>query len=140
MMLSLACDHVAAFTLWPHGPERTTVFCDFLFHPEEMAKAGFDPSDAVDFWDLVNWQDWAICKRVQQGSSSRMHKFGYYAPMEDLSLDIRNYVLSRLKWSAAATGVDTASQLLISECPAHYTQGVAKLLKNYSPSSRRIPP
>lgn len=96
MMLSLACDHVAAFTLWPHGPERTTVLCDFLFHPEEMAKAGFDPSDAVDFWDLVNWQDWAICKRVQQGSSSRMHKFGYYAPMEDLSLDIRRYVLDRL--------------------------------------------
>jgi len=96
MMLSLACDHVAAFTLWPHGPERTTVFCDFLFHPEEMAKAGFDPSDAVDFWDLVNWQDWAICKRVQQGSSSRMHKFGYYAPMEDLRLDIRRYVLDRL--------------------------------------------
>jgi Rieske 2Fe-2S family protein len=97
MMLSLACDHVAAFTLWPVGPRRTDIICDFLFHPEEMRKPDFDPADAVDFWDLVNRQDWAICERVQQGTSSRVQQFGYYAPMEDLSLDIRRYVLERLK-------------------------------------------
>jgi Rieske 2Fe-2S family protein len=96
MMLSLACDHVAAFTLWPNGPKQTTVICDFLFHPEEMKKADFNPSDAVDFWDLVNRQDWEICKRVQQGLGTRVHEIGYYAPMEDLSLDIRRYVLERL--------------------------------------------
>jgi phenylpropionate dioxygenase-like ring-hydroxylating dioxygenase large terminal subunit len=97
LMLSLACEHVAAFTLWPHGPNRTTVICDFLFHPEEMKKPEFNPADAVDFWDLVNRQDWAICERVQQGTASRVHWFGYYAPLEDLSLDIRKYVLERLK-------------------------------------------
>ena len=97
LMLSLACDHAAAFTLWPLSPERTRVHCDFLFHPEEMAKTNFDASDCVDFWDLVNRQDWEICKRVQQGIRSRVHRFGYYAPMEDLSLDIRKYVLNRLK-------------------------------------------
>jgi Rieske 2Fe-2S family protein len=96
MMLSLACDHAAAFTLWPIGPKQTTVVCDFLFHPDEMNKAGFDARDAVDFWDLVNRQDWEICKRVQQGLGARVHKFGYYAPMEDMSLDIRRYVLERL--------------------------------------------
>jgi glycine betaine catabolism A len=96
MMLSLACDHAAAFTLWPVGPKQTTVICDFLFHPGEMKKAGFDPSDSVDFWDLVNRQDWEICKRVQQGIETRVHEFGYYAPMEDLSLDIRRYVLGKL--------------------------------------------
>jgi|SRR5208283_3589383 len=97
LMLSLACDHVAAFTLWPKSATRTTVICDFLFHPEEMNKPDFAPSDAVDFWDLVNRQDWEICKRVQQGTQSRVHEHGYYAPMEDLSLDIRRYVLDRLK-------------------------------------------
>jgi Rieske 2Fe-2S family protein len=95
-MLSLAAEHVAAFTLWPQGPARTHVICDFLFHPEEMGRLDFDSSDAVDFWDLINQQDWAICKRVQQGISARVHKFGYYAPMEDLSLDIRRYVTERL--------------------------------------------
>jgi glycine betaine catabolism A len=96
MMLSLACDHVAVFSLWPQSPQRTRVVCDFLFHPEEMKRSDFDPSDAVDFWDLVNRQDWEICKRVQQGTGSRVHAHGYYAPMEDLSLDIRRYVLERL--------------------------------------------
>jgi Rieske 2Fe-2S family protein len=96
LMISLACDHVAAFLLWPVAPDRTRVECRFLFHPEEMAKPAFSPWDAVEFWDLVNRQDWAICERVQKGISSRVHQFGYYAPMEDPSLDIRNYVVERL--------------------------------------------
>ena len=96
LMVSLACDHVAAFLLWPLAPDRTHIVCNFLFHPEEIAKPAFDPADAVQFWDLVNRQDWAICERVQSGVSSRVHKFGYYAPMEDPSLDIRNYVIKHL--------------------------------------------
>jgi glycine betaine catabolism A len=96
LMLSMSPDHVTVFTLWPNGPGRTVIDCDFLFHPEEMASLGFDPSDAVEFWDLVNRQDWRICESVQQGMSSRVFRFGYYAPMEDLSLDIRRYVGERL--------------------------------------------
>lgn len=95
-MLSLSADHVAAFTLWPHGPLRTTVVCDFLFHPAAVANADFDPSDAVDFWDLVNRQDWAICENVQRGMDSRIFEYGYYAPMESWSLDIRRYIGERL--------------------------------------------
>jgi Rieske 2Fe-2S family protein len=29
---------------------------------------------------------------VQQGMQSRVHEHGYYAPMEDASLDIRRYI------------------------------------------------
>jgi Rieske 2Fe-2S family protein len=96
LFVSLSPEHVAAFLLWPIGPGRTRIVCDFLFHPEEMARADFDPSDAVEFWDLVNRQDWAICEEVQRGLASRVHRFGYYAPMEDLSLDIRRYVTDRI--------------------------------------------
>ncbi len=95
-MLSLSADHVAAFTLWPRDPERTTIVCDFLFHPDEMARPGFDPSDAVIFWDLVNRQDWTICEGVQQGMRSRRFEHGFYAPMESWSLDIRRYIRERL--------------------------------------------
>ena len=95
-MLSLSADHVAAFTLWPCSPTRTTIACDFLFDPAEMAKPDFDPSDAVNFWDLVNRQDWAICEGVQRGMRSRVFEHGYYAPMESWSLDIRRYVRDRL--------------------------------------------
>ncbi|MGQ0797119.1 MAG: aromatic ring-hydroxylating oxygenase subunit alpha [Methanobacteriota archaeon] len=96
LFVSLSPDHVAAFTLWPVGPGDTRVVCDFLFHPDEVARPGFDPSDAVDFWDLINRQDWAICERVQSGMRSRIFRQGYYAPMEDLSLDIRRYVGDRI--------------------------------------------
>jgi Rieske 2Fe-2S family protein len=96
MLLSLSCDHVAAFLLWPQGPERTRIVCNFLFHPSEMQKTGFDPSDAIDFWDRINREDWTVCERVQAGLRSRVHHFGYYAPMEDASVDIRRYVLKRL--------------------------------------------
>jgi Rieske 2Fe-2S family protein len=97
LLLSLSADHVAAFTLWPHGPASTTIVCDFLFHPDEMARETFDPSDAVEFWDLVNRQDWRVCEGVQQGMSSRVFRYGYFAPMEDLNLDIRRYVGERLR-------------------------------------------
>lgn len=95
-MLSLAAEHVTAYSLWPGGPAQTTIVCDFLFHPDEMAKPGFDPSDAVDFWDLVNQQDWNICENVQSGMRSRAFTHGYYAPMEDFSLDIRRYIAAHL--------------------------------------------
>jgi Rieske 2Fe-2S family protein len=106
LMISLSADHVAAFTLLPRAADRTLVVVDFLFHPDEMARPGFDPSDAVEFWDLVNRQDWAVCEGVQDGMTSRRFRFGWYAPMEDLSLDIRRYVRERLGQEAIALGPD----------------------------------
>ena len=32
--------------------------------------AGFDPSDAVEFWDLTNRQDWHVCELQQRGTRS----------------------------------------------------------------------
>jgi Rieske 2Fe-2S family protein len=97
LFLSVACDHVAAFLLQPRGAEHTDIVCHFLFESHETAKPDFDPSDAVDFWDLVNRQDWAVCESVQQGMRSRVHVQGYYAPMEDWNLDIRRYVTDRIQ-------------------------------------------
>jgi Rieske 2Fe-2S family protein len=97
LMLSLAADHVAAFTVWPRSAAQTTVVCDFLFHPAEMNRDGFDPADAVQFWDLVNAQDWAICELVQDGMRSRRFTAGYLAPMEQPSSDIGAHVAARLK-------------------------------------------
>jgi len=95
-MISLSADHVTAYTVWPRDPFRTTVICDFLFHPVEMSRPGFDPTDAVTFWDRVNRQDWAICENVQRGMASRVFERGYYAPMENASLDIRRYIEAKL--------------------------------------------
>jgi Rieske 2Fe-2S family protein len=91
LLLSLAAEHVVAFRLLPTGPATTTVVCDYLFHPDEVARDTFDPSDAVDFWEVVNRQDWAICESVQRGMRSRSFTGGWFAPMEDDSLDISRW-------------------------------------------------
>ena len=92
LMISLSMDHVAAFYVWPESASKTRVRCDFLFHPDEISRSDFDPSDAVEFWDIVNRQDWSICESVQRGMQNRVFEHGYYAPMEDYSLDLRRYV------------------------------------------------
>ena len=96
LMLSLSMDHVAAFTLLPQNASRTLIQCEFLFHPDELYKPHFDSSDAVQFWDKVNQQDWAICESVQRGMQNKVFQHGYYGPMEDESLDIRDYVSRKL--------------------------------------------
>jgi Rieske 2Fe-2S family protein len=92
LLLSCAAEHVAAFMIWPIAPRQTRIACEFLFHPDEIAQAHFDPADVVEFWDVVNAQDWQICESVQDGMSSRGFRGGFYAPMEDPSLDIRRYL------------------------------------------------
>jgi Rieske 2Fe-2S family protein len=96
LMLSCSADHVAAFVLRSVAVDRTRVECSLLFHPDAVAAGDFEPSDAADFWDLVNKQDWAICESVQRGMSSRAYTHGWFAPMEDDSADIRRWLLPRL--------------------------------------------
>ena len=96
LWLSMAAEHVAAFTLWPIEPGLTRIVCDFLFHISEIEKPGFDPSDVVQFWDVVNRQDWERCESVHDGMGSRGFRGAFYAPMEDPSLDIRRYLEKHL--------------------------------------------
>ncbi|MDX6327226.1 MAG: glycine betaine catabolism [Nocardioidaceae bacterium] len=96
LMLSASADHVAAFVLLPQAVDRTTVVCSLLFAADEVVSPAFDPSDARELWDLVNRQDWAICESVQRGMTSRSYRHGWFAPMEDESLDIRRWLLPRL--------------------------------------------
>ena len=96
LMVSASADHVAAFVLLPHAPDRTSVECSLLFARDAVGAADFDPSDAGELWDLVNQQDWAVCESVQRGMSSRSYRHGWFAPMEDDSLDIRRWLLPRL--------------------------------------------
>src|SRR5262249_56702118 len=53
-------DYVLTFMLSPLAVDRTEITCQWLMHPEEMARPGFDPSDAVEFWDVTNQQDWEL--------------------------------------------------------------------------------
>jgi len=84
LLLSLHPDYVMTHQVWPIDAEHSRVVCEWLFEPATMARADFDPSDAVDFWDLTNRQDWAVCERQQVGTRSRAYVAGRYSLMEDM--------------------------------------------------------
>jgi len=85
MLLSLHPDYVMFHTLWPDGPQRTAITCEWLFNPASFGQPGFDPDDAVRFWDETNRQDWHICERSQAGIASRAYQPGPYSPREGIA-------------------------------------------------------
>ena len=90
-----------AHRLEPVSVDRTRIVCDFLFPEPIVADPEFDPAFAIEFWDLVNKQDWAACEAVQRGAQSRGHQPGPLAPNEDavyqfLGLVGRGYTEGRL--------------------------------------------
>src|SRR5439155_1567372 len=78
-------DYVMFHTLWPDGPGRTRITCDWLFHPDSFAAPGFDPDDAVRFWDETNRQDWHICEQSHAGITSRAYVPGPYSTREGIA-------------------------------------------------------
>ncbi len=85
LLLSLHPDYVMFHTLWPDGPARTRITCEWLFHPDSVGTPAFDPDDAVGFWDETNRQDWHICERSHAGITSRAYVPGPYSPREGIS-------------------------------------------------------
>jgi len=85
LLLSLHPDYVMFHTLWPEGPGRTRITCEWLFHPDSFRQPGFDPDDAVQFWDETNRQDWHICEQSHAGITSRAYVPGPYSPREGIS-------------------------------------------------------
>jgi glycine betaine catabolism A len=81
-LVSLHPDYVMLHTLWPSEPGRTDVVCEWYFESATIAREDFDPSDAVDFWDTVNRQDWHVCELVQKGVQTRGYGAGRYSAEE----------------------------------------------------------
>jgi glycine betaine catabolism A len=92
-LLSLHPDYVMVHQLWPVSPERTLIFCDWLFHPEAFEREDFKPGDAIEFWDMVNRQDWHVCELSQQGIASRAYKPGPYSARESIPAAWDRYYL-----------------------------------------------
>ena len=83
LLVSLHPDYVMTHLMTPLGVDRTHVECAWAFPSEVASQPDFDPSYAVDFWDLTNRQDWAACESVQRGLSSPHARPGPLAPDED---------------------------------------------------------
>lgn len=85
MLLSLHPDYVMVHTLCPRSPSQTMITCEWFFHPSSFEQPNFDPSEAINFWDLINQQDWHICEMSQAGVSSRVYQPGPYSSRESIS-------------------------------------------------------
>jgi Rieske 2Fe-2S family protein len=84
MLLSMHPDYVMVHQLWPQSPRRTLIECNWYFHPEAAGVPGYNPDDAVEFWDMTNKQDWHVCELSQQGIASRAYQPGPYSPRESI--------------------------------------------------------
>jgi Rieske 2Fe-2S family protein len=84
MLLSLHPDYVMVHQLEPQSPEQTLILCNWFFHPEAFEREDFKPEDAIEFWDMVNRQDWHVCELSQQGISSRGYEPGPYSARESI--------------------------------------------------------
>jgi Rieske 2Fe-2S family protein len=60
VLLSLHPDYVMTHRLTPVAADKTRIECSWAFAPEAVARPGFDPDYAVDFWDITNRQDWGL--------------------------------------------------------------------------------
>ncbi|MGE5213847.1 MAG: aromatic ring-hydroxylating oxygenase subunit alpha [Nitrospirota bacterium] len=97
MLLSLHPDYVMVHQLEPQSPDRTLIFCDWFFNPEAFKRSDFDPNDAVQFWDMVNKQDWHVCELSQQGISSRAYEPGPYSARESIPAAWDEYYLRQVR-------------------------------------------
>ncbi|MCI0416094.1 aromatic ring-hydroxylating dioxygenase subunit alpha [bacterium] len=84
MFLSLHPDYVLVHRLERIQPDLTRIQCEWLFHPDAMIRADFDPNPAIEFWDLTNKQDWNVCELSQKGIGSRAYVPGPYSNLESL--------------------------------------------------------
>ena len=94
LLLSLHPDYVMVHHVEPLAANRTRVTCSWLFDPAAMSAPEFDPSDAVEFWDLTNRQDWRVNELTQLGVTSRAYTPGPFANAEGLLAAFDRHYLS----------------------------------------------
>lgn len=115
VLLSLHPDYVMTHRLIPLAPDRTRIECCWAFAPEAVARPGFDPGYAVEFWDIINRQDWEACESVQRGLSSPHAVPGPLSPDEDavysfVTMIARGY-LGQPTWNTDPVGTAAGNQL-----------------------------
>jgi glycine betaine catabolism A len=94
-LISMHPDYVMLHTLYPRAPDRTDVICEWFFEQRAIEASGFDPSDAIEFWDTTNRQDWRVCELAQKGVGSRGYTAGRYSSQETDTHEFDSMVAGR---------------------------------------------
>jgi phenylpropionate dioxygenase-like ring-hydroxylating dioxygenase large terminal subunit len=75
VFINLVPDHVIFHRMFPVGPDRTVVECDWLYLPE-VVRNGQDLDRSVELFHRVNQQDFDACERCQLAASSKAYAQG----------------------------------------------------------------
>jgi glycine betaine catabolism A len=94
LILNYHSETVNAVYLYPEGPGRTMVISEFLFRPQTIECEGFDPTEVVEFRDLIAKQDWTVCELAQRGVRSRFYEHGVYPRQEKYVYDFNQRYLN----------------------------------------------
>jgi Rieske 2Fe-2S family protein len=90
-------DYVRVVRLHPLGPEQTELVAEWLFPPETLADAAFDPANIVEFATLVMEQDAEVCALNQCGLRSLRHDKGVLMPEEYIVKRFHDWVRTELQ-------------------------------------------
>ncbi len=96
MLLSLHPEYVMYHTVWPEGIDKCKVTCSWLFSKQTVDSGKYKTSDAIDFWDMTNKQDWYISELAQLGIQSKKYFPSPYSGQESLLAAFDKYYLSVL--------------------------------------------
>lgn len=96
--ISLTPDHVIVHRFVPIAPDRTTVVCEWLFHPDVL-EAGIDVTDSIELFHKVNQQDLSACEITQPNMTSRGYRDGgVLVPAEEALISrFREWILESLE-------------------------------------------
>jgi glycine betaine catabolism A len=83
LFIDMSSDCVTYDILFPLAPGKTVDRGGYLFAAETIARTDFDPSEIIEFGDLVARQDNEVCERVQKGVGSRAFARGGVHPFHD---------------------------------------------------------
>ncbi len=75
VFVNMVPDHIIFHRMFPMGPDRTVVECDWLFLPS-VVESGRDVSKSVKLFHRVNQQDFDACERTQPAMASRLYADG----------------------------------------------------------------
>jgi Rieske 2Fe-2S family protein len=96
VFVNMVPDHIIFHRMFPMGPDRTVVECDWLFLPS-VVESGRDVSKSVELFHRVNSQDFEACERTQPAMSSRMYADGgVLVPSEHHIGEFHDWLLARI--------------------------------------------
>lgn len=96
LFIDISATSTVATRLEPRSATCTRVVTEYLFPPEAIADPSFDPTEIVEFNELVAHQDYVVCERVQQGVRSRAFTHGVYPEKDALPYSFdRRYLAAR---------------------------------------------